>query len=155
MASRTQTVKRRTFLGVGTGVAVAAFLGFSGRSFATLEEVEEAMATFTDGGDIGDGGVTLHLPIIAENGHSVPLSVSVDSPMTDDDHVESVMVFATDNPNPEVVKFTFSRASAVASVSTRMRLAVTQDVIAIAKMSDGSFRRDRKHVNVTIGGCGA
>ena len=155
MASRTQTVNRRSFLGVGTGIAVAAFLGVPGRSFATIEEVEEAIAAFTDDAEIEEGGVILYLPVIAENGHSVALSVSVDSPMTDDDHVQSVMVFATDNPHPEVIKFTFSRASAVASVSTRMRLAVTQDVIAIAKMSDGSFRSDRKHVNVTIGGCGA
>ena len=84
----------------------------------------------------------------------MPISVSVDSPMTDDSYVESVMILAEGNPNPDVATFHFTPASGVARASTRMRLAKTQNVIAVAKMNDGSVFTDTRNVKVTIGGCG-
>jgi sulfur-oxidizing protein SoxY len=94
------------------------------------------------------------VPEIAENGNTVPMAVSVESPMTADDHVEAVLVVASANPRPGVVTFQFSPHSGRAEASTRIRLVQTQEVIAVAKMSDGSHYMDRKQVRVTIGGCG-
>jgi len=96
----------------------------------------------------------LNAPEIAENGNSVPVSVTVDSPMTADSYVESITLFAEENPLPQVITFNFSPASGEAFASTRMRLARTQNVIAVAKLSDGSVVSDTRNVKVTIGGCG-
>ena len=74
--------------------------------------------------------------------------------MTEDSYVESVAIFADGNPNPEVVTFNFTPASGEAFASTRMRLAKTQNVVAVAKMSDGTVFSDTSNVKVTIGGCG-
>ena len=75
--------------------------------------------------------------------------------MTDDDYVEAVMIVAEENPNPEVITFHFTPQSGVAYASTRMRLAKTQKVIAVAKTSNGSVFIDTRHIEVVIGGCGA
>ena len=74
--------------------------------------------------------------------------------MTEDSYVESVAIFAEDNPNPEVITFNFTPASGEAFASTRMRLARTQNVVAVAKMNDGTLFSDTRNVKVTIGGCG-
>jgi len=84
----------------------------------------------------------------------VPVSISVDSPMNEEAYVESVSIFAEGNPLPEVVTFNFSQNSGEAFAATRMRLAQTQNVIAVAKLSDGSVLSDTRNVKVTIGGCG-
>jgi len=100
------------------------------------------------------GKVVIKLPEIAENGRTVPLTVSVDSPMTAKDHVKKVIVVAEGNPNPQVVSFNLTPASGKAEVSTRIRLGKTQNVVANAVMSDGSVYQGKKKVKVTIGGCG-
>jgi sulfur-oxidizing protein SoxY len=82
------------------------------------------------------------------------MTISVESPMTDESHVTDVLIVADGNPNAGVATFHFSPASGVAEANTRMRLASTQDVIAIAKMNDGSFFTASRQVKVTIGGCG-
>ena len=99
--------------------------------------------------------ISFELPAIAENGNSVAMSVTVDSPMIDDDYVEAVMIFAGGNPNPEVATFHFTPLSGEANASTRMRLARTQNVVAIAKLSNGDMHKVNKFVEVTVGGCGA
>ncbi len=109
---------------------------------------------FTGGKTPGEGKLSLTMPEIAENGNTVPLTVRVDSPMSPSDHVQEVLVVATGNPAPEVARFHFSPASGVAQADTRMRLAKTQDVVALARMSDGSLQQARTTVKVTIGGCG-
>ena len=101
-----------------------------------------------------EGKVKLDLPEIAENGNTVPMTVTVDSPMTEQSHVTDVMIVANENPRSGVVTFHFSPASGVAEANTRIRLAATQDVIAVAKMNDGSLFMASKQVKVTIGGCG-
>ena len=98
--------------------------------------------------------MSLNAPEIAENGNTVPISVSVESAMSGDDLVESVMLVADGNPNPAVATFHFTEMSGKAEATTRMRLAKTQNVIAVARMKDGSVFSDTKLVKVTIGGCG-
>jgi len=103
---------------------------------------------------MAQGKIKLDVPEIAENGNTVPMTVSVDSPMTEQSYVTDLMVVADANPRGGVVTFRFSPASGVAEANTRIRLAETQNVVAVAKMSDGSVFMDTKLVKVTIGGCG-
>lgn len=100
------------------------------------------------------GKVKLDVPEIAENGLVVPVNVEVESPMTDQDYVKAVHVFADGNPAPGVVSYRFTPACGKAAASTRMRLAQTQNIICIAEMSSGSLYMAKSNVKVTIGGCG-
>ncbi len=134
---------RRRALMLGAGATAFAFMPFTPASAA----IEDAIAAFTGGADVGEGGLTLTTPEIAENGNTVP--ISVDAP-----GAVAITVLATANPNPEVCTFNFGPLAASQSASTRMRLAGTQDVVAIAKMQDGTFVRASNQVKVTIGGCG-
>ena len=109
---------------------------------------------FTGGKAAKAGRISLELPEIAENGSTVPVSLSVESAMTKDDYVKRVIVVADGNPRGGVATFHFSPSSGMAEASTRMRLGTTQNVIAVAEMSDGSFYTTSKQVKVTIGGCG-
>lgn len=139
---------------LGAGAAAALLLGASGRAFATMGDVDAAIASFGGDAEPTEGALKLIAPEIAENGNSVPISFTVDSPMTEDAYVESVMLLASDNPAAEVATFHFTPRSGKATASTRMRLAKTQDVVAVAKLSDGSLLRASSNVKVTIGGCG-
>ena len=147
------TITRRQALGLTAGTA--AFLALSPRlTFAATSDTEAAIKAFTGGATPTAGTVSLDTPEIAENGNTVPVGVSVDSPMTSDNYVASVLILADGNPNPAVATFHFSPLSGSAEAKTRIRLAKTQNVIAVAKMNDGSTFIDRKEVKVTIGGCG-
>ncbi|MGP9821179.1 thiosulfate oxidation carrier protein SoxY [Salinarimonas sp. NSM] len=149
-------LNRRQALLAGVG-AVAAASGMAGASAPTLAAAEDAAAAileFTGGAEPTMGRVVLDVPEIAENGNTVPMDVTVESPMTADDYVAEVLVVADGNPRPGVATFHFSPLSGRAQANTRIRLAGTQNVIAVAKMSDGSVFMDRKEVKVTIGGCG-
>ena len=103
---------------------------------------------------VKDGRITFELPQIAENGNTVPMGFEVDSPMTDNDYVKSVHVFADKNPRPDVASFHFTSASGRAKANTRMRLSKSQNIVAVAEMSDGSVYMAKSPVKVTIGGCG-
>jgi len=146
---------RRRLLATGAATAAAAFFGRTVDAFASVDDIEAAIAGFAGAAaeDAAPSPLTLYLPEIAENGSSVPLSISVDSPMTADDHVEAVMVLAPENPNLEVATFHFTPSSGFATVKTRMRLARTQAVVAVARTSAGKRHRVDRHVRVTIGGC--
>jgi sulfur-oxidizing protein SoxY len=145
------TLTRRSMLTLSAG-AVAGLAAVP--AFATPEDAMAAVTEFAGGSEPAMGTVTLNAPEIAENGNTVPISVSVDSPMTDEDHVTSVALYADGNPSPEVIVFNFTPLSGEASATTRMRLAKTQNVIAVAKTSTGAVFMDKKEVKVTIGGCG-
>lgn len=149
-------INRRQALGLAAGAAVFAVAGVrTVPAIADAAATEEAIKAFTSGAiPEGAGKLTLNAPEIAENGNTVPISVSVDSAMTDGDMVESVVILAEGNPNPGVITFNFTPMSGAAAATTRMRLAKTQNVIAVAKMADGTFYMDKKEVKVTIGGCG-
>ena len=101
-----------------------------------------------------DGGpIALRLPAVAENGGQVPLTVSVESPMTEADHVTAIHVFATRNPTPGVASFHLSPALGRAEVQTRIRLAEDQRVVALARLSDGRVLRAAAEARVVTGGC--
>lgn len=144
--------RRHLLAAVAGGVAITALPRAAGAQTqpATLEAVRKV----TGGKTPQEGRVTLRLPPIAENGNTVPVSVTVDSPMTAADHVKTVWVFADRNPTPEVATYHFTPALGRAQADTRMRLGQTQDVIAVAQMSDGALFMARTEVKVTIGGCG-
>ena len=133
---------RRQTLLTAASAALAAALPI--RGFAAAGDTIEM---FTGGAEIGSGGITLTTPEIAENGNTVP--VEVDAP-----GAVEIAIFATGNPTPPVATFSFGPLAASQSASTRIRLAGTQDVVAVAKMADGSFVSASNEVKVTIGGCG-
>jgi sulfur-oxidizing protein SoxY len=135
---------RRQFVGTGL-VAAAAFFGLP--QIASAEALEDAINAFTSGAEAGSDGITLIAPEIAENGNTVPIDVSAPG-------AEAVMLLAAGNPNPDVCTFNFGPLAASQTASTRIRLAGEQDVIAIARMPDGTFKQARQNVRVTIGGCG-
>jgi sulfur-oxidizing protein SoxY len=151
------TFDRRQVLHRGLAIAgaiAATALAGAAEPASAANNSDELIKKFTGGKQPTQGRVKLDLPEIAENGNTVPMTVSVESPMTEESHVTDVLVVADGNPNAGVVTFHFSPASGVAEANTRMRLATTQDVIAIAKMNDGSFFTASRQVKVTIGGCG-
>jgi sulfur-oxidizing protein SoxY len=148
----TRMFNRREALAAGAGLAGTVLLGAP--AVQAKNDADEAIKKFTGGKVPKEGKVKLDLPEIAENGNTVPMTVTVESPMTEASHVTDVLVVANENPRSGVVTFHFSPASGVAEANTRIRLAATQDVIAVAKMNDGSFFMASKQVKVTIGGCG-
>ncbi|MEO1159643.1 MAG: thiosulfate oxidation carrier protein SoxY [Pseudomonadota bacterium] len=146
---------RRQVLGLTAGAAVLAVAGVRvNPASAAAEETKKRVMEFSGGKEPASGKIALKAPEIAENGNTVPISVSVESAMSGDDMVESVIILAEGNPNPEVATFHFTEMSGEASATTRMRLAKTQNVVAVAKMKDGSVYSDTRLVKVTIGGCG-
>jgi sulfur-oxidizing protein SoxY len=144
---------RRRALALAAG-AVAAGLAGGIRPARADNGAAEMIDKFTGGKAAADGRVKLDLPEIAENGNTVPITVSVESPMTAQSYVADVLVVADGNPRPGVVTFHFTPESGVAEANTRIRLAGTQNNIAVAKMNDGSVFKTSKQVKVTIGGCG-
>ncbi|MEO1329914.1 MAG: thiosulfate oxidation carrier protein SoxY [Pseudomonadota bacterium] len=140
-------LNRREALMAGFGAAAAAALPvtFATQAMAATA-VDEAIAAFTGGAEVKEGGVTLTTPEIAENGNTVPIEI-------DAGDATDVLILADGNPSPGVATFHFG-ALAVGTASTRVRLATTQNVIAVAKLADGSFGKVERAVKVTIGGCG-
>ena len=145
---------RRQFVTAAIGGTVVVSLGVVPTLAAESASAMDLVKEFTGGAEAGTGKLSLTTPEIAENGNTVPISVEVDSAMDGDDMVESIMIVAAGNPRAEVVTFNFTAMSGSASAKTRIRLAKTQDVIAVARMSDGSYQMAKNQVKVTIGGCG-
>ena len=135
---------RRDALKAGAGSL--AFLGLSGLPvFASTTDDE--IAKVTGGAELAEGGLTLTAPEIAENGNTVPIDVSAPGAV-------AITVFADGNPVPNVATFKFGPLNPSRSASTRIRLAKSQNVVAIAQMEDGTFQKASAAVKVTIGGCG-
>jgi sulfur-oxidizing protein SoxY len=141
--------RRQALAAVG---AFAAGVAAAGPARA-LNDYAEQIAKFTGGKMPVEGRVRLVLPELAENGNTVPLSVAVDGPSGEGVYVQEILVVAPANPNARVIRFRFSPIS-IPEASTRVRLAATQDVIAVARMSDGTFFSASRQIKVTIGGCG-
>jgi sulfur-oxidizing protein SoxY len=99
------------------------------------------------------GKVKIDLPPLIENGNAVAMTISVDSPMTQADHVKAIHVFTEKNPQPNVMGVHLGPRAGRATISTRIRLADTQKVVAIAQMGDGSFWSDELEVIVTLAAC--
>ncbi|MBY8977683.1 thiosulfate oxidation carrier protein SoxY [Rhodobacteraceae bacterium NNCM2] len=138
-------LNRRSVLALGGASVAAAALPRMAQ--ASDNGTEEAIAAFTGGADVAEGGVEIGAPEIAENGNTVPIEVAAEG-------ATAILVLAAGNPNPGVATFTFGKLAAASAASTRIRLAKTQDVVAVAKMADGSFAKASRTVKVTIGGCG-
>ena len=143
---------RRDVLIMVTGVVASSLTPLG--ALATPSEVAEKINDFAGGAKPEPGRVVLGIPEAADNGASVPVTITVESPMTDADHCVAVMIGAEANPFPVVATFYFTPSSGKAEVTTRIRLAATQTVTAVAKMSDGKTYIDQKKVEVTAGGCG-
>lgn len=120
---------------------------------ATTEAMDAAMRAFTGGAPVQDGRVTLEIAELIENGNAVPVALAVDSPMTATDHVQRLALFTERNPQPEVVVFHLTPAMGRAQVSTRIRLATSQRLVALAATSDGRFWRRQVDVLVTLAAC--
>ena len=151
---RSSKLNRRQFgLGAAAGVAAA---GLPSALIAqdAAQGWEQAVKKVLGDAKPIEGKVTIDLPEIAENGNTVPFTISVDSPMSEADNVKAIHVIATANPQPGVATFRFTPLSGKAMVASRMRLARTQDIIGIAELSDGRFLMAKRNVKVTIGGCG-
>jgi sulfur-oxidizing protein SoxY len=122
-------------------------------SRATPEAAQAAMAAFAGGATPRDGRVLLDIASLIDNGNVVPVAVQVQSPMTAADHVQRIALFTEQNPQPEVAVFHLGPRNGRAQVGTRMRLANSQTVIALALMNDGSVWRARVDVIVTLAAC--
>jgi sulfur-oxidizing protein SoxY len=142
--------RRRLLLGASAG----ALLGIVRPAGATPESMAAAIKEAFGDSPIQSGRVKLDIPRIAENGNSVPLTVSVESPMSAGDYVKSILVFAEKNPLPTVAEFHLSPRSGRAQVASRIRLAAaSQRLLAVASMSDGTRWSGSAEVIVTASAC--
>lgn len=140
-------IDRRTLLSLAAATVVCR------PALATPEALQAALARFTGGAPVRDGRVRLDISPLVENGNAVPVTVAVDSAMTDTDFVRRLALFTERNPQPEVAVFELSRLSGRAQVATRLRLATSQTVVAMAQLGDGSFWQRRVDVVVTLAAC--
>ncbi len=147
------SVSRRRFL-LGTGGVMLAVAGVARAATAAETDAAAAIQKLIGGATPQAGRVSIQLPQIAENGNTVPFTVTVDSPMTADDHVKAIHILADGNPSPGVASYYFGPAAGRAEVASRMRLAKTQNIRALAVMNNGSVFSAQQEIKVTIGGCG-
>ncbi len=136
-------ITRRESLIMGAAATAAVFAPM----MSWAAEVDALIEEFTGGAEVGEGGIELTAPEIAENGNTVPVEAAAEG-------AAAIMLIAAGNPQGNVGTANFGPLSGAQRISTRIRLAGTQEVIALAKMADGSFVKTSKEVKVTIGGCG-
>lgn len=156
------SVSRRRLLGVTLGAVVPAGL-MAGPATATTvsasgvgdaaPSLDAAIRAFTGGAPVRAGKVRVAIAPLVDNGNTVPLSVSVDHPMRPDDHVTAIAVFSERNPQHEVASFGLGPRNPVAKVSTRIRLATSQKMVAVARLSDGTYWSGEIDVIVTLAAC--
>jgi sulfur-oxidizing protein SoxY len=146
---------RRQFLGLAGSAAVLGALPtvIVRPAEATPATMAAAIQSVTGGAPVRIGKVKLDIPPLVENGNTVPMTVTVAHPMAPEDHVRSIHVFNEKNPQPNIGNFHLSPHNGRAQVSTRIRLADSQKIIAIAKLSDGSFWSASVDVVVTLAAC--
>lgn len=148
-----KAINRRQAFALGGGFVMLTLMPMAADAEVT-NDAAKWIEKFTGGKEAVKGKISLDLPEIAENGNTVPLSLTIQSPMTAESYVKEVMILADGNPNAGVATLMFTPLSGKAEASIRIRLATTQNVVAIAKMSDGAVFTEQKTVKVTIGGCG-
>jgi len=144
-------ITRREALLAGGLAALGAAV--PGPAEAVPGQMEAAIRNAIGTPTIRKGRVMLDLPPLVENGNTVPMTVSVDSPMTPDNYVKAIHVFNEKNPQPNVISVRLGARSGRAAIATRVRLADTQKITAIAEMSDGTFWSDTQEVIVTLAAC--
>lgn len=144
-------LNRRDVLALGTGTVLIAASPL--RAHAEQADLDQARRELFGTRSISEGRVTLKLPPIAENGYSVPLSVEVDSPMTEQDYVKRIAILSPRNPLPLISQFYFSPSAGRAKVDARIRMSGTQSIQAIAEMNDGSLWSGSRETVVTLAAC--
>ena len=151
LTTRPRSLRRRTLVaGLGAGcVGIVALRP----ARASTDELLAAIKAFTGGVEPGTGRIKLDIEHLVENGHAVPITLSVSSPMTQADHVQRIAVFNELNPQRDVILLTLTPEMGRAEVSTRIRLATSQKLVALAKMSDGSCWKHEVDVIVTLAAC--
>jgi sulfur-oxidizing protein SoxY len=143
---------RRELLAGAAGMVLASVVAIRpGR--ATPASLQAAIKKVTGDAPLRRGKVTIDVPPLVENGNSVPITVSVGSPMTATDHVRAIHIFNEKNPQPNVIGVHLGPRAGKATLSTRIKLADAQKVVAVAQLSDGSFWSDDADVIVTIAAC--
>lgn len=142
--------QRRDVLALGLAVAGC---GIAPPGYAQSDELAATIAAYAGGATVRPGRVKLEVAKLVDNGNVVPLSVNVESPMTAADHVLAIAIFNEKNPQREVAKFTLGPRAGKASVSTRIRLATSQQLVAVARMNDGSVWSDTVDVTVVLAAC--
>lgn len=156
-ADRCADVPRRRMLGRGARLAAAAGGGMLlvrlQPAAGAVPTMDEAVRAWTGGQPVQKGRVQFEIAGIIENGNTVPVTIRVDSPMTAADHVAAIAIFNERNPQRDVARFTLGPRAGRAEVSTRIRLAASQQLIALARMSDGSHWSKTVDVTVSIAAC--
>ena len=150
MSGKETDLSRRSALIAGAGALSALVVRPAGATTATMEA---AIREFTGGAKVAPGRVTLDIPPLVENGNSVPLTITVDSPMTDKDFVKAIAVFNEKNPQPNIATYHLNARSGRARVSTRIRLGDSQLIVAVAQLSDGSLWSGAAELIVTLPAC--
>jgi sulfur-oxidizing protein SoxY len=143
-------MKRRDVLAAGVGLAMLALVR---PVVATPADMAAAVAAFTGGAAPREGKVRFDIAQLIDNGNAVPVTVAVESAMTAADHVAAIAIFNEKNPQTDVAVFTLGPSAGKAEVSTRIRLATSQRLIAVARMSDGSCWSKSVDVIVTLAAC--
>jgi sulfur-oxidizing protein SoxY len=146
------SVTRRAVLVGAAGMAASATL-LVRRTEATPAMMKDAIHRLIGEAPVRKGKVTLDIPPLVENGNTIAMSVSVDSPMTETNYVKAIHVFNEKNPQPDIISVHLGPRAGKAAFSTRIRLADSQNVVAIAELSDGSLWSDTVEVIVTIAAC--
>ncbi|GAB3473300.1 SoxY-related AACIE arm protein [Polaromonas eurypsychrophila] len=144
------TLTRRRLLEGATTLGAWICIGPAG---AVSNELAAAVASYAGGAPVRPGKVRMDIAELVDNGNVVPLTVTVDSPMTASEHVRAIAVFNEKNPQRDVAKFTLGPRAGKASVSTRIRLATSQQLVAVAQLSDGSYWSHTVNVIVTLAAC--
>src|ERR1019366_801131 len=152
MGERKRGATRRAVLIGGRAGGVAATIGVE-RARATPEQMRGAIRNVVGAAPVREGRIELDVPPVVENGNTVSLVIAVDSPMTATDYVKTIHVFNEKNPQPNVIAVHLGPRAGKAKISTRLLLADTQRVTAIAEMSDGIFWSATAEVIVTLAAC--
>ena len=143
---------RRTFIKAGTGVVICVLVQPSA-VLAQSDSLSAVVREYVGAATVREGRITLGIAPLVDNGNSVPIEVTVESPMTDADHVVGIAIFNEKNPQRDVAQFTVGPLAGRAHVATRIRLATTQKLVAVAKMSDGTCWTHTVNVLVTLAAC--
>lgn len=141
---------RRQLLAAGAGLGAWVLVC---PASASSDELAAAIQAYTGGAVVQSGRVKLDIAALVDNGNTVPVTIGVDSPMTAADHVTAIALFNERNPQRDVIRFTLGPRAGRASVATRIRLATTQKLVAVARLSDGSYWSHTVDVIVTIAAC--
>ena len=147
------TLSRRRFLAAAAATAIAGQVRVSSAALPKIEVLDPLVQKITGGSPLQEGRVTLEIPSLSDNGHSVPLKIAVASPMSESDHVRAIHVLSEKNPRPVIATYHLNPRCGRAEITTRVRLNGEQRILVIAAMADGTFHAATASVLVTETAC--